>query len=108
MGLVTTYGNGTETPPDPVAAPADAAPPTLRWIWWEVRAPVVTAVDAAAGVVTWTDSGPQERVDAQAQVKAVGVPAGDTLNLWASWRGYGSWDASGAVAIWVGASVLYG
>lgn len=109
VGLVTTFGNGTETPPNPVTASGDAAPPTLRWLWWEQRQPIPIAVDHNAGIITWRDSGAQEIPDVKSQVLATGAPAGDTLNLWfsiASATG-GSWDASGSVRIWVATSVLF-
>lgn len=108
LGLVTTIGNGTETPPDPITDSGDVDPPTQRWIWWEFRVPVVTAIDEAANIISWRDSAPQEPTDTRAQVLATGIPAGDTLNLWASWDATSSWDASGDVNIWVSASVLYG
>lgn len=108
-GLVTTIGNGTETPPNPVTQSGDVGPPTLRWVWWETRQPIVTAVDHAAGIITWRDSGPQEVVDAKAPVLATGIPGGDTLNLWFSWASItgAGWDPSGYQRIWVSTSVLY-
>lgn len=108
-GLVTTIGNGSETPPNPATASGDAAPPTQRWLWWEIRQPVVTAVDHAAGVTTWRDSGPQEIPDVKTQVLATGIPAGDTLNLWFRWQStpFIAWDPSGSATVWVGSSVLY-
>jgi hypothetical protein len=108
MGLVTTIGNGTETAPNAIGAPNDAAPPTQRWIWWEARAAVCTAVDENAGIMTWSDSGAQDPVDSKVAVLAVGVPGGQTLNLWASWAAPIAWDPSGTVNIWISASVLYG
>jgi len=108
FGLVTTIGDGSESIPEAITNSGDAAPPTQRWVWWETRQPVVTAVDHAAGVVTWRDSGPQEIPDVKVNVLATGIPGGDTLNLWASWQSSaGSWDASGTVAIWLATSVLY-
>lgn len=108
MGLVTTIGNGGEAVPTPVSTPNDVAPPTQRWLWWEPRQPVATAVDHAAGVITWRDSGVQEIPDVKVNVLATGIPAGDTLNLWASWQAEtSSWDPSGAADVWVGTSVLY-
>jgi hypothetical protein len=108
VGLVTTIGNGSETPPHPYVSPDDAASPTQRWIWWEQRQPVVTAIDAAGGTVAWRDSGAQEVPDAKTQVLATGISGGDTLNLWFSYQSQdGAWDTSGSVVIWVSASVLY-
>jgi hypothetical protein len=108
MGLVTTYGTGTETPPNARSASSDQAPPTRRWIWWETRQPVVSAIDADADVVAWRDSGPQEEVDTKVNVLAVGAPAGQTLNLWASWAASYNPFAAPEVTVWVSAAVLYG
>jgi hypothetical protein len=107
FGLVTTIGNGTEAVPNALSASGDAAPPTQRWLWWETRQPVAVAIDQAAGVMSWRDSGPQEAVDAKAQVLATGIPGGDTLNLWASWAGQYAWESSGHVVIWVSTAVLF-
>jgi hypothetical protein len=105
-GLVTTIGNGTETVPNPRLNPQDAAPPTQRWLWWEVRTPTVAAISEGAGVIAWRDSGPQEPTDAKGQVLATGIPGGDTLNLWASWAAaYGPDDDSDTM-VWGAASVL--
>jgi hypothetical protein len=108
-GLVTTIGNGTETPPNPATQSGDQAPPTQRWLWWEIRQPIVTAVDHAAGVITWRDSGAQEVPDVKTPVLATGVPGGDLLNLWFRWQStpFIAWDTSGEAFIWVGSSVLY-
>lgn len=108
LGLVTTIGNGSETPPNALTASGDAAPPTRRWLWWETRQPVISAIDYAAGVIAWRDSGPQESVDVRSQVLATGIPAGETLNLWGSFATSYDWDSSGAVTIWLSTSVLYG
>lgn len=107
-GMVTTIGNGGETVPNPLTAPNDAAPPTQRWVWWEARQPIVSAIDQAAGVVAWQDSGAQEIPDVKVNVLATGIPGGDTLNLWFTWAAVtGVWDPSGAVQIWVATSVLF-
>lgn len=107
-GLVTTIGNGTETPPLPTIDPGDVAPPTQRWLWYEVRQPVITAVDHAAGVMAWRDGGPQELPDVKSQVLATGIPPGDTLNLWFSWQSHTGdvWPTTGTQEIWVATSVL--
>lgn len=108
MGLATTIGNGGEFVPSPITNPGDASPPTQRWLWWESRQPVVTAVSHAAGVIAWRDSGVQEVPDVQVPVLATGIPGGDTLNLWASWQSVGgAWDTSGSASVWVATSVLY-
>lgn len=106
MGLVTTIGNGGEHVPNAFSESGDAAPPTERWIWWETRAAVPTAIDQAAGLITWRDTGPQEPPDAKVNVLATGIPGGDTLNLWASWTA-SNWDDSGDVEVWLGASILF-
>lgn len=106
-GLVTTFGDGTETPPDARSAADDASPPTLRWIYWETRQIVPTVVNPDAGVIVWRDSGPTEATDTKGQVLATGLPSGQTLNLWASWAAPFTWDPSGSVQVWLGASVLY-
>lgn len=105
-GIATTVGNGTETPPDANTSTGDAAPPTQRWLWWETRQPVVTAIDEAAGVIAWRDSGPQDRQDARGQVLAAGIPAGDTLNVWASWSGQYGLPSEANLCIWMFASML--
>jgi hypothetical protein len=107
FGLVTTIGNGTEAVPDARLASGDAAPPTQRWIWWEHRAPVISAYSAAGGVVAWRDSGSQEIIDSRSQVLATGIPGGDTLNLWASWSGGYGLGSNTEANVWAFASVLY-
>jgi hypothetical protein len=107
-GVVTTIGNGSETPPNPLTTPNDVAPPTQRWLWWEIRQPKAVAVDAAGGVVSWNDGGSSEPTDINTQVLATGIPGGDTLNVWFSYAGtYGSWDSSGSSQIFYWASLLY-
>lgn len=106
FGLCTTIGDGTETPPNPLTHGADVDPPTQRWIYWEARAPVVTAIDNGAGVTTWRDSGATEETDVKVQVLATGLPPGDTLNLWAVWAAPAGWDASGTAALWLSMSNL--
>lgn len=107
-GIVTTIGNGTETVPNPVTAPEDAAPPTQRWLWWEARQAIPVAVDHAAGIITWRDSGAQEVPDVKTQVLATGIPSGQFLNIWFTWAAVNSlgWDPSGLVRIWASTSVL--
>lgn len=106
FGWVTTVGNTTETVPPAKTSPGDAAPPLQRWLWWETRQPVVSAIDELAGVIAWRDSGPQDRMDARGQVLASPIPPGDTLNLWASWEGNYGLDAAANPAIWMGVSAL--
>ena len=106
LGLVTTVGNGTETPPNARTAASDQAPPTQRWVYWETRGIRPTYLDATVGSVGWIDTGSSEPTDTKGQVLATGLPEGDTLNLWASWAAAGAWDASGSVLLWLGASIL--
>lgn len=106
FGIVTTVGNGTETPPNPRTASYDADPPTQRWIYWETRAPVVTAVDSAGGIVTWKDSGSTEETSTRGQVLATGLPEGDNLNVWITTAAAYDWDPSGSAIIWYAWSML--
>lgn len=109
FGLVTTIGDGTETPPNAMLAPNDADPPTERWVYWETRAPRLHQVSAESGVMVWHDSGSTEYTDSKGQVKAVSIPDGDTLNLWASWSSVDDLDAVPAfcnVQFWCGISIL--
>jgi hypothetical protein len=109
FGIVTTVGNGSESVPDARDAPNDADPPLKRWLWWEARAPQVFGYDGESGLITWQSSPNQEIVDTHAQVStSAGIPAGDTLNVWMSFRGAATWDSSGWAKLWGAASVLYG
>lgn len=92
MGLCTTYGNGSETPPNVLTQSNDQDPPAQRWIYWEGRGVYVTSIAEASNIVTWRDTGSSEPTDTKAQVKAAAPPAGDTLNLWAVWGLTGSWS----------------
>jgi|GEM_PF-2051301 len=107
-GFVTVIGDGTEVPPNPVSSAEDADPPTQRWLWWETRQIIPIAVDHAAGIITWRDSGPQEVPDVKTQVLATGAPAGKRLDLWFSWSNISGnqWDPSGTFRIWVSSSTL--
>lgn len=107
FGLVTTFGDGTETPPAARTASGDAAPPTLRWIYWETRQVVPVVISERAGVAIWRDTGSSEPTDTKGQVLATGVPGGQTLNLWASWQMPFPWEPNGNAQVWLGASVLY-
>jgi hypothetical protein len=106
MGLVTTIGNGTETPPNARTAANDADPPTQRWLYLETRALRAHLVDPDNDLVLWEDSGSTEFTDTKGQVLATGLPAGDTLNLWFSWAAPVSWDPSGQAQIWCTWSIL--
>lgn len=106
FGICTTVGNGSETRPNARSGSADVDPPTQRWIYWETRAPVVTAIDTAAGVMTFRDSGPTEPTDTKGQVLATGLPAGDSLNLNTCWASASTFDASINTLIWVSTSIM--
>lgn len=105
-GMVTTVGNGTETPPSPNADRYDQDPPTKRWIWWEGRVPHVTAWSAESNVVNWELTLPDEPSDSKGMVLATGIPSGDTLNLWFTWQADQAWDTSGAASLWLSYSIL--
>jgi hypothetical protein len=107
FGLVTTIGNGTETPPNARTQSNNQAPPIERWLYWETRQmqPAVISIDG--GVITWRDSGSTEQTDTHAEVLATGMADDDTLNLWASWAAPSTWDPTGVAQVWLGASVLY-
>lgn len=107
FGIVTVFGDGTETAPNPVTAPNDANPPTERWLYWETRAPIPRVIDSGADVIAWTDSPTSEATDIKAQVLATGVPAGQTLDLWATWAAVSVWDSTGSAQVWAQGSVLY-
>lgn len=107
MGLVTTYGNGTEAVPNPVTQSNDQAPPANRWIYWETRSAYVTAMSQGGGVVTWRDTGSTEETDTKAQVKAAAPPPGESLNLWATWATSLDWSGdAGNSSIWITMSDL--
>lgn len=107
MGIVTTVGNGSETPPNARTASGDVAPPTQRWVYWEGRGPRLADVDSTAELAFWQDSGAQELVDTKGMVSGKSIPSGDTLNVWASWAAAAAWDSTGNVNLWFYASLLY-
>lgn len=106
FGLATTIGNGTEARPNARSGSADVAPPTQRWIFWETRAPVVSSIDNAAGVITYRDSGNGEETQTKGQVLATGLPAGDTLNLSSIWASASTFDPTINTLIWCSLSIL--
>lgn len=106
FGLATTVGNGSEARPNARTQSGNQAPPTQRWIYWETRAPVVTAIDDAAGVITYKDSGTGELSQTEGEVLATGLPAGDTLNLSSCWASAATFDSSVNATIWVSLSIL--
>src|SRR5262249_15055785 len=76
---------GSYVVPNVLTSPNDAAPPTERYIWWEVRKLVpITWGSEFDDVVTWQDSGPIEHTDTHSQVTA-SVPAGDSLGVYIAW-----------------------
>ena len=107
-GIVTTIGDGTEFPPLPLTNPDDIAPPTQRWLWWEIRQPTAVSLDSGGDLVAWRDSGAQEVTDVQTQVLATGIGAGQTLNVWFAWQSvFGNWDGTGQVQLFYWSSLLY-
>ena len=107
FGLVTTVGDGTETPPNARTQSNDQSPPIERWIYWETRQLEPVVISAESGVITWHDTGSTEPTDTKGQVLATGMGGEDTLNLWASWAAPTVWDPTGTTQLWLGASVLY-
>lgn len=107
MGICSTVGNGTETPPNARTQSFDESPPSERWLWWEARAPVVASYDSGAEWITWRDSGAQTPVDAKGMVSAKTIPVGDTVNIWASWAASHGWEANESVNLWYWASLLF-
>lgn len=107
LGIVTTVGNGTEAIPDPRINPGDQAPPTQRWLYWEGRAAYLQAYDSADTVMVYRDSPPQEAVDIKAMVSAKTIPAGDTLNVWASWNPGFAFTGQANGYLWYWASLMY-
>ena len=105
-GLCTTVGNGSETRPNPRTQSADQAPPTQRWIYWETRAPVVSAIDRAAGIITFRDSGSTEETSTKGQVLATGLPSGDSLNLSSTWATPNAFPSNANGLLWITISIL--
>lgn len=106
MGLVTTIGDGTETPPNARSGAGDVDPPTQRWLYLETRALEPIQVVPSSDLIVWRDTGSTEATQSQGQVLATGLPGGDTLNLWFSWAAPVGWDASGQAQVWAGWSIL--
>lgn len=107
MGLVTVVGGVGESPPNARTQSNDQDPPSQRWIYWESRAPRLTAIDSAGDAAYWQDSGAQQAVDTKGMVSAKSVPSGQQMALWASWAAAEDWDTTGSVNLWYWASVLY-
>jgi len=107
FGLVTTIGPvATDAPPDPYTAGGNAAPPAQRWLWLERRGVNLVSWDGASNTAIWADSGRSEATDAEGQVLAPTMSAGNTLNLWAVCEGAQAWDASGQAEFWFYANIL--
>lgn len=107
-GLVTVIGTGVSSEvPDPISAPGDAGPPSQRWLWWEARCPQVAVYDPRASVVIWESPLPQEESDARGQVRAPTMGAGQSLDVWVTFKAQQNWDPSGQgfVSGWVSALV---
>jgi len=105
-GIVSTIGNGTETVPNARTGSGDAAPPSQRWVYWETRAPVVSAIDSTAGIVAWRDSSSTEPTQTKGQILAPIMAPGDSLNVWASWAAPFNWDSTGTGVLWYAFSAL--
>jgi hypothetical protein len=105
-GLCTTIGNGAEARPNARSGSADQSPPTQRWIYWETRSPVVSAISQEAGIVAWRDSGSSEPSSTKGQVAAVSIPAGDSLNLSSCWASVGAYDSQVNTMLWSSLSIL--
>lgn len=105
-GIVTTIGNGTETVPNARTAANNASPPAQRWVYWETRAPTISAVDVAGNYVAWRDSGSSEMTESRGQVKAPNMSPGDQMNIWVSQAAAFSWDPSGSTTTWFGWEIL--
>lgn len=82
FGLVTTIGNGGETPPDAWTAPQDALPPTQRWLFRAVSS--MSFLDMSGNASTWPVgfNSTFESCETEGQVLAPAMSPGLTLNLW--------------------------
>jgi hypothetical protein len=108
FGLVTTVGDGTESPVNPQDVSFNPDPPTQRFLYWETLSPVCQGIDDASGVIIWGNSAQSEETSSQGRVAAQGIPGGDTLNLWATWASTIDWAeqfAANAI-IWHSVSIL--
>lgn len=107
LGMVTTIGNGLETPPSPLTATGNASDPSQRWLWWQVRAPTCVVWDAANNNAIWQSSPAEEESSTKGQVLAPsGMGVGNTLNLWITWEPPFAWDSSGQAVLWFKTSTL--
>lgn len=108
FGLCTVIGDGSESPPEAATSSIDTDPPTQRWIYWETLAPVLQGISHEDGMAVWGNSAQTEPTQTRGQVLATGLPAGDTLNLWASWQSSILWSAQfdANATIWHSVSIL--
>lgn len=82
FGIVTTVGNGTETPPSPVGTPVDAAPPTQRWVYLASSAMSLTTFSGTSSTWTMGFTANWEANRSEAQVLATGFTAPSALDVW--------------------------
>lgn len=107
FGLVTTIGTGAAgQAPNALTAPNNAAPPSQRWLHWEVRYPVIKAMAGDGNSIWLFDSARGDESDAEGQVLAPSMAGGNFLNLWASWSPEIGWDPTGLALLWMWAAVL--
>lgn len=107
LGMVTTIGNGTEIPPDPLNSPFNVADPSQRWLWWQVRAPRCQSWDGVGNTAIWENTPAEEDSQTKGQVLAPsGMGTGNFLNLWITWRPLAAWDSSGQAILWWKTSTL--
>lgn len=105
FALVTTVGDGTEIPPSAQPPATNVASPTQRFLWWEARTPRLVNAGDTADRFVFTDSVTSHPTDAQGMVLAVNIPAGQFLNVWATWWPTNAWDPNGQAFLWFGARV---
>lgn len=107
-GVVTGYPDVSYTPPNPLTAPGDVAPPVERYLWWECRGlRPRTWGSLFDDVVTWEDTGPTEPTDSRAQVTA-STPVGDNLGVFWTLAGSRSdFPGAGYIRTHLSWSVLY-
>lgn len=96
-GIVTVIGNGFEVVPFAVPPLADPAWPTQRWIWWASLFPRFNNWAPVAGQTYGFSATEQfDHNEDHAQVKAVGVGAGQFLDVWLTVAGQiGPWTTVG-------------
>lgn len=85
VGIITGYPDTSYVVPNAFTTPNDPAPPTNRYLWWEMRQLVPrTWGSNVDDIVTFTDSGPVEPTDSRGQVTA-STPPGENLGVYMSW-----------------------